>query len=77
MDFANKSLHYGSSHSELPRTPTEEEKMNNVVGWVPPNNLSRLVPPHDQPKSSSHLKPYKYDQIGWNNSLGNSDITAM
>ena len=51
--------------------------MNNVVGWVPPNNLSRLVPPHDQPKSSSHLKPYKYDQIGWNNSLGNSDITAM
>ena len=60
MDFANRSLQFGSSHSDLPRTPTEEEKMKTVVGWVPPNDLPR----------SSHLKPYKYDQIGWNQTLG-------
>ena len=60
MDFANRSLEFGSSHSDLPRTPTDEEKMKTVVGWVPPNDLTR----------TKHLKPYKYDQIGWNQSLG-------
>ena len=61
MDFANRSLQFGSSHSDLPRTPTDEEKMKTVVGWVPPNDL---------PRASTHLKPYKYDQIGWNQTLG-------
>ena len=64
MDYANKPLEFGSSHSDLPRTPTEEEKMKTVVGWVPPNNL----PP--SAARAHHLKPYKYDQIGWNTSLG-------
>ena len=80
MDFANKSLQFGSSASELPVTPTEEEKLRAVVGWVPPEQLPR--------PASHHLKPYKwgiiadnimtnfaipcsrYDQIGWNASLG-------
>ena len=39
MDFANKSLQFGSSASELPVTPTEEEKLRAVVGWVPPEQL--------------------------------------
>ena len=61
MDYVNRTLEFGSSHSELPRTPTEEEKMNKIVGWVPPTNLS--------PETSSRLKPYKYDSIGWNANL--------
>ena len=61
MDYTKTSLQFGSSHSDLPRTPTEEEKMKTVVGWVPPNDL---------PRTSTHLKPYKYDQIGWNTNLG-------
>ena len=59
MDYTNRSLQFGSSHSELPRTPTEEEKLNKIVGWVPPADLP-----------SSRLKPYKYDEIGWNSNLG-------
>ena len=62
MDYVNRSLEFGSSHSELPRTPTEEEKMKKIVGWVPPTDLT--------PLSSSRPRPYKYDEIGWNSSLG-------
>ena len=62
MDYVNRSLEFGSSHSELPRTPTDEEKMTKIVGWVPPADL-----PH---QTSSRLKPYKYDEIGWNSNLG-------
>ena len=65
MDFAAKPLEFGSSHSDLPRTPTEEEKMTNVIGWVPPNNLNSLQPP-----APKHLRADKYHQVPWNPSLG-------
>ena len=85
MDYANKTMHYGSSHNELaelPRTPTDEEKMKTVDCWLPPElqrnpteeekrkTIVGWVPPNDLPRTSKHLKPYKYDQIGWNQSLG-------
>ena len=37
-------------------------QMKKIVGWVPPTDLT--------PLSSSRPRPYKYDEIGWNSSLG-------
>jgi len=61
-DMVNQRLKFGASIGTLPVTPTDEEKMNVVVGWVPQDHME--VPPVEEEK-----KPYKYDQIGWNQNL--------
>ena len=59
MDYVNRSLQFGSSHNELPRTPTDEEKMNKIVGWVPPTDL--------EPHTTNKLKPFKLENYRENN----------
>ena len=62
-DMALKPLQFGSSSDRLPVTPTDEEKLRAVVGWVPPGDT-----PVDTLDPAHHLRPQfgQYERVGWN-----------